>query len=623
MNKSMFNVLLLSQLTLNKFNMRPICAEMANWSSNKYMPHLSILILFTVCHAGNEFEPMNKWYTRYPEYPDYCSSPSQMDERSIPPLDKPAGLQTSLLHVTAIIRHGARTPWNNHTCWTGWEDQQWNCDLKTLTAPPSQPEILLLENSATENVELNGEGAMFLFEKKYDALMDPPQLRNVLNGTCQQGQLLMRGYVQELHNGKMLRKTYVKEKNSGDEIDDLVLIDLNDESDSRPYEEPNLYYRADDDQRTVMSGQVLIRGLFGDLLQQHSQELGTQTDPTIVVHTADRSQDILSPNVKVCPRLNDLYEEATKSPEYIRNYVKSHESQELDRLMESMGGDFRDQGEDCLMTAICNDGDLPEILNDYGKSNANNYFDRLDKYSFKPYNYALRYNDAAYSKLAFGPLWVNILSNILAHVPVSTWQNIIPYMKTEVRSPSPTLALFSGHDTTILPILATLGEAVWDGQTWAPYASMIVIEIHKAGIGERKFRLVYNGKVLTDKVQGCVEGEQLCDVVHLLTRVKDFTVKERNCSSDLLPFHALDMTAVKQMLFTAEGTAIMLLVTILSGIIGALVTYVFLTRRLPCLRNDGRGMFRKALSSLPSADSVNEDINYGTANSMLEEDAIL
>jgi hypothetical protein len=26
---------------------------------------------------------------------------------------------------------------------------------------------------------------------------------------------------------------------------------------------------------------------------------------------------------------------------------------------------------------------------------------------------------------------------------------------------------------------------------------------------------------------------------------------------------------------------------------------------------------------LPSADSVNEDINYGTANSMLEEDAIL
>ena len=201
-------------------------------------------------------------------------------------------------------------------------------------------------------------------------------------------------------------------------------------------------------------------------------------------------------------------------------------------------------------------------------------------------------------------------------------------MKTEVRSPSPTLALFSAHDTTILPILATLGETVWDGQTWAPYASMIVMEIHKVGIGERKFRLVYNGKVLTDKVQGCAQGEQLCDVVHLLTRVKDFTVKERNCSSDLSPFHELDMTAVKQMLFTREGTAIMLLVTILSGIIGALVTYVFLTRRLPCMRNDGRGLFSKASSSVPSAESVNEDTIYGKNSQrskqfMLEEDAIL
>jgi len=301
--------------------------------------------------------------------------------------------------------------------------------------------------------------------------------------------------------------------------------------------------------------------------------------------------------------------------------------------METMGGDFRDQGEDCLMTSICNDRDLPEILNDYGKSNANananNYFDRIDKYSFKPYNYAMRYNDAAYSKLAFGPLWVNILSNILAHVPVSTWQNIIPQMKSEVRSPPPTLALFSGHDTTILPILASLGENVWDGQTWAPYASMIVMEIHKVGIGEgdRKFRLVYNGKVLTDKVEGCSQGEQLCDVLHLLTRVKDFAVKERNCSSD--PSDSLDMTAVKQMLFTREGTVLMLLVTILSGTIGALVTYVFLTRRLPCVRTDGRGMFSEALSSVPTADSGDDDTIYGTGNSqrrkqfMLEEDAIL
>ena len=39
---------------------------------------------------------------------------------------------------------------------------------------------------------------MFLFEKRYDALHDPPVLANAFNGTCQSGQLLLRGYEQEL-----------------------------------------------------------------------------------------------------------------------------------------------------------------------------------------------------------------------------------------------------------------------------------------------------------------------------------------------------------------------------------------------------------------------------------------
>jgi ubiquitin-like domain-containing CTD phosphatase 1 len=552
-----------------------------------------------------------------------------MEERAIPPLNKPADLQTSLLHVTIIIRHGARTPWNDHTCWTGWKEQDWNCELKTLTAPPSQPEILLLEKNTTENVELNGEGAMFLFEKNYDALMDPPQLRNTFKGNCQKGQLLMRGYVQELHNGKMLRDTYVKEQNSANSeggTDDLVLIDLNEGGDLRPYEEPNLYYRADDDQRTIMSGQVLLRGLFGDLIQQHSKELGTQVDPTIVLHTADKNRDILSMNPDVCPRLNDLWDEAEKSLEYAKKFVNNRESQELNELMESLGGDFRDQAEDCLMTAICNDRDLPEALDDFGQGHANNYFDRLDKYSFKPFNFILRYNNAAYSKLAFGPMWVNILSNVLAYIPTSTWHNILPNLISEVRSPSPTLALFSAHDTTILSILATLGENVWDGQTWAPYASMIVMEIHKVGTGdERRFRLVYNGQILTDKVQGCAQDEELCDVKNLLTTVKDFAVKKRNCESNLSSSDELDTLALKQMIFTSKGTAIIFLFTMLSGAVGGLVTYVFLTHRLPCRRIDGKGEFSKAPISAPRADdgiAITGVPDYGLG-SMLDENIIL
>jgi hypothetical protein len=47
------------------------------------------------------------------------------------------------------------------------------------------------------------EEADFLFEKHYDALVLESGNRtgNELNGDCQLGQLLMRGYEQELMNG--------------------------------------------------------------------------------------------------------------------------------------------------------------------------------------------------------------------------------------------------------------------------------------------------------------------------------------------------------------------------------------------------------------------------------------
>lgn len=77
----------------------------------------------------------------------------------------------------------------------------------------------------------------------------------------------------------------------------------------------------------------------------------------------------------------------------------------------------------------------------------------------------MTHNEGEYSKLAMGPLWSEILDNIRAII------------NPDDRQPPPNrLALFSGHDTTILPLLVTLGPDVWDGQ-WPPYASMMIIEV--------------------------------------------------------------------------------------------------------------------------------------------------
>ena len=277
--------------------------------------------------------PMKEWYKRYAAYPKYCSTPEEMATRSIPPLSTSDNKNSKLLHVTAVIRHGARTPYKVIDCWDGfWTNPDtgiWDCDLKTLMSPPAPPQIQQDEDgSKFIDPELAGAGNMFLFEKVYDSLDDG--LSNEMNGTCQKGQLLLRGYAQEFTNGQLLQSTYF---NSSD-----ARLRLWNEQDSTTkeqiYQPPHFYYRADDDQRTLMSGQVLIRSLFQKLLPPNH-------DPTIVLHTADRDLDRLDANHKVYPCLKDLELIAYESQEY-KDDLNSEETKLLTKMMEKeMGQDFQ------------------------------------------------------------------------------------------------------------------------------------------------------------------------------------------------------------------------------------------------------------------------------------------
>ena len=74
----------------------------------------------TINSIIEDYNPAD-WYKRYPVYPPYCSIPSEMAKRQIPPLSDDArpGL-TRLMHTSVMIRHGARTPADsNMQCWEG------------------------------------------------------------------------------------------------------------------------------------------------------------------------------------------------------------------------------------------------------------------------------------------------------------------------------------------------------------------------------------------------------------------------------------------------------------------------------------------------------------------------
>ena len=65
-------------------------------------------------------EPEENVYNKYAKYPAYCSTPEEMKQRAVPPLQGNSNDGSSkLIHVTALIRHGARTPFGgapNYQC---------------------------------------------------------------------------------------------------------------------------------------------------------------------------------------------------------------------------------------------------------------------------------------------------------------------------------------------------------------------------------------------------------------------------------------------------------------------------------------------------------------------------
>jgi hypothetical protein len=310
--------------------------------------------------VGSAFDD-STWYKRYPAYPEYCSTPEEMQRRGIPPLRDDDGLgETRLVHVTSVIRHGARTPWaSDIDCWEGyWTDPEtgvWDCNLTTFLAPPLR--------------EVGVENVYFLFEKQYNALQSP--LKNELNGTCQVGQLLLRGFQQELQNGNHLRTAYAYD---GTNMDHNVRMRLLDTSGAATSPFQQLYYRSDDDQRTIMSGQVLLRGLFEKEFQEHAKT--NTTHMIIPLHTADRQVDILTGGEdSTCPRLQELQQEAEDSKEY-KDYENGAEVQLLRKFMkEELGTVMEYDPIDCIMTTICTDRPLPEALDDFGR-NTSKYHDK-------------------------------------------------------------------------------------------------------------------------------------------------------------------------------------------------------------------------------------------------------
>lgn len=400
-------------------------ALLVGWIVALYLSSYDMVVVFASAEHHHHHDRKQQddsssdpFYKRYDVYPPYCGDPIEMQRRKIPDLVLPSSsssgsssgvfdINTRLEHVSVMIRHGARTPTHgNHHCWPGfWDAPQgvWDCDLTTvmLATGPNPDTMVGPKNDGDDD----DNGGIFFVQKVYDAFIERSDstldhdvvfspYKNHLNGTCQAGQLIRQGYDQQVTNGQLLRERYIYDGSKQDDDDDdknarLRLFDTSDilKDNNRddtsgssstttttmdyPFSRQNLRYRSDDDQRTVASGQVLLQSLFGPELRAFvTRNNGRQ--PIIDHHTADRSLDILDAHRDdndLCNRIFQTIEDKAHSSDEYRRFNQSDESILMGQLIDNEFSHPTSFTQDCMMTAICTDRPIPDVINDYKGEN--------------------------------------------------------------------------------------------------------------------------------------------------------------------------------------------------------------------------------------------------------------
>ncbi|KAG0323150.1 Acid phosphatase-like protein 2, partial [Podila horticola] len=98
-----------------------------------------------------------------------------------------------------------------------------------------------------------------------------------------------------------------------------------------------------------------------------------------------------------------------------------------------------------------------------------------------------------YLRLGMGPLAKDIVDNF-----VSASQRTTVFRRAS--SQAPQFRLYSGHDSTIAPLLGLLEST---DMRWPPYASNLIFELWTAPSGERFVRIFQNGSVMQTTTKWC------------------------------------------------------------------------------------------------------------------------
>ncbi|XP_035669926.1 lysophosphatidic acid phosphatase type 6-like isoform X2 [Branchiostoma floridae] len=346
------------------------------------------------------------------------------------------GLELKLVQI--VFRHGARTPISRLP--PSIEQATWSSDLvKTVPHTLIDYRVVSLDGGA----------------QPPSPVEDSYQKHGPHKGGARWGQLTTLGQQQMFDLGQLLRKHYVENNR---------FIDPG-------YNPQQVYVRSTNIKRTVESARCVLAGLFGN--SQSDRE-----DP-IRIYTSHVNKEIFWPNYVHCGHLGAFWKTAwglldTALPGYREDRLKLQHILGIQEARQFNIFGLRDE----LTARKAHDLPIPEnlaALEDVVEQRATQCMAALVSGVEDGHSHALR--------LSTGPV-INLLTQNMQRA-----QNSENCHK---------LHLYSGHDTTLIPLLKALG--IFDDR-WPPYAAHVTLELYQDAKKNNFVKVLYLEE--EKQVQGC------------------------------------------------------------------------------------------------------------------------
>ncbi|KAF9384989.1 hypothetical protein CPB97_005211 [Podila verticillata] len=377
--------------------------------------------------------------TRY----TYCQAPFPNSDTHPEPKVKGSVLTS----VQMFIRHGDRTP---TVALVADANVTWDCDDLGSYIYTSSDNHLDPQNPIRHT-----------FAVARQIIASPrksPFARYNWKGSCTPGQLTPLGAQQHRTLGGILRDIYV---------DRWKFLPAD-------FDPATIYVRSTDFWRTQQSAESLITGLY-------EPQVAKGRPPLFQMEVVPSAVEYMTINTDLCPRAKELEQVIMESFSYkqVQNHTEGY-VHEVSQIMEPDAFLL-----DTVLPRLCH---KLEPYCEEGQPNRCTTPAMGDLILSKTaLDTAALYRDVPESReflrLGMGPLAKDILDN---------------FVTASRRTPQ--FKLYSGHDTTIAPLLGLLEST---DMRWPPYASNLIFELWTAPSGERFVRIFQNGNLMKTTTNWC------------------------------------------------------------------------------------------------------------------------